>query len=167
MKSKLFFIALLPFFFLSYKTFDTDYNENLREVRYFKSIIHNINRKNITLADNSQWRTNRFVIEANMTDVFFVLSSYSNFGDAFINGTKYHVSQIGYEEGFRYSDGYLNSLKTFHEKENIIELTDGSKWQVLNKGKVNLKKWLSTAEIVISWEKDVIINPYRIEAVKV
>jgi hypothetical protein len=51
MKKKFILIVLVPFFLISCKTTDNNYNQNLREVRYFQSRIHNIDKNIITLAD--------------------------------------------------------------------------------------------------------------------
>lgn len=165
---KIFLFTLSSLLFLvSCKTTDSHYKFRTKEVHYFKTTIHNIDRKIITLGNGAIFETDRLIIAVNMSDAFIVLNRLGK-GDAYINGTRYGVSssRAAYDM-FRYNIGYSNILKTTHAANNIIELSDGTWWQIIQKGDVDIEAWLSTNLVILSKDETTIINPYRIEAIKV
>ncbi|MEE9431954.1 MAG: hypothetical protein V3V16_12980 [Melioribacteraceae bacterium] len=166
MKTKLIYFIIISFLILSCKTTDSNYKQNLREVKYFQSIIHNIDRKIITLADGNRWKTNRFVISVNMTEVFFIVN-FVGFGDAYINGAKYSVSHVNDGSDYRYFNGYSNMIKSIQAGNNIIELSDDSKWLIVDPRGVDIEQWRSTSEVVKSEDENIMINPYKIQAIEV
>ncbi len=167
MKTSLIFILTFSLSLLfSCKTTDPNYKQNLREVKYFQSRIHSVDRKVITLADGNKWKTNRFVITTNMTEVFFVVN-FVGFGDAYINGTKYNVSHVRDGRDYRYFNGYSNMIKSIQAGNNIIELSDDTKWLIINPKGVDIEQWRSTSEVVISEDESIMINPYKIQAIEV
>ncbi len=166
MKSIFIYLVTISFLLLSCKTADPNYKQNLREVKYFQSRIHNIERNIVTLSDGTKWKTNRFVVSVNMTEVFFVVN-FLGYGDAYINGTKYSVSHKDGPEGFRYFTGYLNSLKTIDINNRIIELSDKTKWLIIDTGGIDIKQLVSASDLIISEDESIMINPYKIKAIKV
>lgn len=151
---------------ISCSSTDTTYKQNIREIKYFQSTIHNIDRNIITLVDGTKWKTYRFVIAVNMTEVFIVVNFLGN-GSAYINGTKYSISHIGGGEGFRYFYGYLNTLRSIDKNNNVIFLSDGTQWQIMNSGDIDISKWLLAPDVIISENENYLINPYKIELIRV
>ncbi len=167
MKTKI-LIFFLPFLFIlqSCASVEQNYNDYIREVRYFKGTIQNVDKKTIFLANGSAWTADRLIIAVNMSEVFFVLSNVLDDGYVYIDGTKLRVKHSnGYD--FRYNYGYLNYIKALHNKNRVIELVDGSFWVVAKGGEKLVKDWLSTSEVVLSENEDVMINPYKMETVRV
>ncbi|GBD89901.1 hypothetical protein BMS3Abin04_00614 [bacterium BMS3Abin04] len=158
----LFFLLLL----LSCSSTGQDYKEYLREVRFFKDTIHRIDRRIVTLASGSAWRANRFVIASNLSEVFFVLDNGLDIGSMYVNGTKYRVSHANQYE-FRYNYGYLNYIKKLEYNNRVLELSDGSQWILAKGDEEVIKNWLSTPEVIVNYDETAMINPYRIEYIKV
>ncbi len=145
------------------------YKDLIREVRFFKGTIHNVNRRVVTLADGSSWITNRIIIAVNLTEVFFVLESMLDNGYMYLNGTKIAVrhNAITGSDNFRYQYGYLNYIRNFDKKNGVIELSDGTLWAVYKDDEKEAGKWLSTREVVIPENEHFMINPYKIKQIRV
>ncbi len=145
------------------------YKDMIREVRFFKATIHDVNRKVVTLANGSSWVTNRIIIAVNLTEVFFVLESLLDNGYMYLNGTKIRVSHnsLGGTDDFRYQYGYLNFIKNFDKENGVVELSDGSLWIVYKDDEDEVSKWLSTREVIIPENERFMINPYKIKYVRV
>ena len=143
------------------------YKTEINYVQYFKSMIQTIDRNYIFLANGTEWKTDRFVIAVNLTDIFLVMTNYG-FNYAFINGTKYNISPINDGiEHLQYHRGYLHRLSKLNTESNEIKLLDGSIWKVIEKGDVNIGNWSSDSEMIVDESDNIIINPRRIEAVRV
>ncbi len=170
MKTKLFLAVLSLTFLLQNCSPATEtYKDLIREVRFFKGTIHDVNRKVVTLTNGSSWITNRIIIAVNLTEVFFVLESLLDNGYMYLNGTKIPVkhNSISGSDDFRYQYGYLNCIKNFDSKNGVVELSDGSLWLVYKDDEPVVAKWLSTREVVIPENEMYMINPYKIKSIRV
>lgn len=159
-------ILLCSLLLISCKSTGPYYNLQANEVRYFKTTIQNIERDIITITTGAKFKANRLIIAVNMSDAFFILNQLG-YGEAYISGTRYSVSIVGDSDSYRYNRGYSNSLKATHADHNILELSDETWWQVIQKGDVDISKWVTTNLMILSEDESVMINPHKIEAIKV
>gem|GEM_PF-5255516 len=170
MKKKIFTVLLSLMLLLQYCSPATEtYKDLIREVRFFKGTIHEVNRRVITLTDGSVWIANRIIIAVNLTEVFFVLESLVETGYMYLNGTKIRVSHsaVAGTDNFRYQYGYLNYIQDYDKDNGIIKLSDGSLWIVYKEDEPEVEKWLSTREVVIPENEMYMINPFKIKSVRV
>jgi hypothetical protein len=142
------------------------HSSNIKNVRYTKTTIRNIDQQIVYLNDGTIWKSNRLLIAVNLADVFVMLEEYINQGDLYFEGTKIGIT-LADGNLINYKHGYLNSIKQILNDGEVIELIDGSLWAVDNVDKEKVKSWEFFPEVIISEYENFLINPANYEFCKV
>lgn len=159
------FLFLLIALFLFSCAGSGEINRYNRNVRYFFSSIRNIDKKIVTLSDGTMWKTNRFLIAVNLSDVMVVLEESVPAGYLYINNSKYNVSLL--EGSFKINYGYLDQLTRVDTSENTFSLSNGTGWLTTAENIRMINEWQSIPEVVVSLDKTTIINPRKMEFAKI
>lgn len=141
-------------------------SEEIRRIRYFSATIHNIENKYVTLADGNVWEANRLVIAVNLTEVFFVLEEALDVGYMYVSGTKLRVSRPGYGN-FVWNYGTEAYYVETTNSNSVMNLSDGTTWIIALNEREKVLNWSPGDDVVITNDRDVIINPRNLEYIRV
>ena len=139
----------------------SNFNNGVKEVYYFRSLVHKVNKNIVTLSDGSVWRLNRFLITVNLAPVYVVLPRTLEQGYMFINGMSYRILGTDSPDFIMpsfYHTGYYELIGSIDTAHGIVKLFDGSEWAVNPKDSTELKQWDVNSEVVISQAKNEMIN---------
>ncbi len=139
----------------------SNFNNGIKEVYYFRGLVHNVDKNVVTLSDGSVWRLNRFLITVNLTPVYVVLPRTLEPGYLFINGMSYRILGADSPDFIMpsfYHTGYYELIGSIDTVHGIVKLLDNSEWAVNPKDSTELKQWNANSEVVISQAKNEMIN---------
>lgn len=148
--------------FYSCSALEEAMNQNYREVRYFVTAIRDIERHKITFTNGTSWKTDRLFVGVNMSEVFVMLDEVRNRGWMYYRETKIGITQM-FGDFFQYEEGSTNFIKSFQNDGAVLELADGSLWIIPVSQRELVKDWLLNTEIIVSKDKQFIINPEKLE----
>lgn len=165
-----FFLSVAAFITCSGPAANQSFYKN---IRYYITTVRSVDNKIVTLSDGSRWKTNRFVITANLSDAMIVLEEYLDVGYLYVNNTQYSISSTtSYSDDLmmtdlKYLGGYLDNVTSIDSINNRFELSNGTLWECGKTDMQKVKNWNTVPEVVISLQKELVINPREIEVVRV
>ncbi len=164
-KIKIFFLFVLPIFLISCSTFE---NSTIYDhpVRYFTSTIMNADRYFITLSNQTVWETDQLSTFANLSPVLIVLDENVNVGEMYVGNMKYKIHG-GNSDDFFYRTGYLQIMQSYDSTKYVITLLNNTKWEIPKQFNQFVKKWAYGSEVIITEDKNFMINARRREQVPV
>ncbi len=169
MKTKKIFLVISLFFIVSLiscASQSTLIDSSMRRITYINGLIHNIDRKVVTLSDGSIWILNRFLVTSNMSEVLIVLYEDSLQGFMYVNGNKYFLKPKRINDNFdtntgilsRRTRGYLTIIKSIDMNVGTITLFGDTEWRISGYYQDVVKNWRAGTDIMISNDNTWAIN---------
>ncbi len=139
------------------------------EVYFNRGIIHSVDRDVVSLSDGSVWKVDRILTAVNMSPAMVVIRQSLDEGFMYIDGVKYRIiMQIPDIERISfYPEGSLDLLQSIEKGKSAITLFGGAKFYIRPQDIPMLESWGAGPDVIITEERNTIINPRTFESIPV